>query len=63
MRHEKGFIRGVAVPLLFVAMFGYALYRSEFSFSFRGRDIIKPIWEVIVDKTVSVGTKVASIFT
>ena len=65
MRQEKGFWHGIvlsSLKTLFVcAVVGFILYSSEFSFSFKGKEVLKPIWEVIVDKTVDVGSKIAKV--
>jgi len=65
MRQEKGFWHGIvlsSVKTLFIwGCVGFILYNAEVSFNFKGKEVLKPIWEVIVDKTVDIGTKIAKV--
>ena len=57
MEKQKGFIKGVILPIfarLFVfVVIGFILYNGELSFSFKGKEVIKPLWEAIADKSIS----------
>ena len=58
---DKGFMRGVIVPLLFVGIVVFILYNTNFSFSFSGHDVIKPLWEKLTDKAIGLTTSIVKI--